>query len=153
MPKKIVNKEEQVEDVEDVESEDVEEEESEKEEVDIQPKQIIKKKTNRKLTLKEQAEVGNTNIEKIVAYKKKTSEKQAEHMKKARKANKEKIENTKKKLNNYDLLVKENELLKRELEMGTRKKSFRAPIEKKEGAPVKKVQIQEPPKPNFYGLM
>ena len=53
---------------------------------------------------------------------------------------------------NYDLLVKENELLKRELEMGTRKKSFRAPIERKE-APVKKVQIQEVPKPNFYGLM
>lgn len=147
MPKKI-----QVEDIEDVEREDVEEEVESEKEIEIQPKQIIKKKTNRKLTLKEEAEVGNTNIEKIVAYKKKTSEKQLEHMKKARKANQEKIKNTKLKMSEIELLKRENELLKKEIEMGTRKKSFRAPIERKE-APVKKVQIQEVPKPNFYGLM
>jgi hypothetical protein len=87
MPKKNVNKE-QVEDIKDVVVEEEVENESE-EEIEIEPKQIIKKKTNRKLTLKEEAEVGNSNIEKIVAYKKKTSEKQLEHMKKARKANQE----------------------------------------------------------------
>lgn len=147
MPKKKITKEEeQIEDVEEVE-EQVESEE----EIEIQPKQIIKKKTNRKLTLKEEAEVGNTNIEKIVAYKKKTTNKQAEHLKKAREANKKKIESIKLKMNEMELLKKENELLKRELEFGAKKKSFKAPIEKKEA--VKRVQLQEPPKQNFYGLM
>lgn len=132
-----------------IKTENEQEQESELESLEIEPKQIIRK-TNRKLTLKEEAEVGNTNIEKIVAYKKKTSEKQYEHMKKARKANQDKIKNTKLKMSEMELLKKENELLKKELEMGTRKKSFRAPAEKKE--PVKKqVQIQEPP--YFYGLM
>lgn len=42
----------------------------------------------------------------------------------------------------------------KELEMGstTKKKSFKKPVERKEQVK-KQVQFQEPPKPNFYGLM
>lgn len=84
------------------------------EEIEIKPKRIIRK-TNRHLKLAEEAELGADNIEKIVNYKKKVSEKQAKGLEKARIANANKIKDTKKKLSNYDLLVKENELLKKEL--------------------------------------
>lgn len=65
MPRKKVIKE-FIEDLENVE-EEVQEEVQE-------PEPIIKKRTNRKLILKEEAENGSDRIEKIVAYKKKASD-------------------------------------------------------------------------------
>ena len=122
------------------------------EEVEVEP--VIKKKTNRKLVLKEQAENGNDNIEKIVAYKKKTTDKQSAHLEKARKANKQKIENTKLKMNELELIKRENELLKKELEFSINKRKTVKKEVVEQSKPVKKqVQFQEPPKPNFYGIM
>ena len=101
----------------------------------------IKKATSKKLTLEKVKE--DENIKKIITYKKELSDKQKQHLERLHTGNNAKRNNTKSKMSEIDLLKKENELLKREIEFGTQK---RKTVEKKE-VPAKKVQIQEPPRP------
>lgn len=109
----------------------IEEEQEIEEEVEV-PEPIIKKRTNRKLILKEEAENGSDTIQKIIQYKKLTSDKQKKHLDVAREANKKKIQETKKKMTEFDLLQKENQLLKMQLDLNSRMGG---------------IQETEPPKP------
>jgi len=98
----------------------------------------IKKATSKKLTLEKIKE--DENIKKIITYKKELSDKQKQHLEKLHTGNNAKRNNTKSKMTELEILQRENELLKREIELQNSKKKTEKPLKKE-------IELQNSKKP------